>query len=139
MSSISRHLQATISLYLPISSKYTKLEKYYIPCRVYTNNKIIFSCPSRGNHYQGKLIAYNSQKRKNFKKDLTTSLFLSKPLCLQGFQRGRCLANRSLNTSLNRSLFLAMQPSGERLYSRPHDRVPYAHTPVPSWQDPETP
>ena len=41
----------------------------------------------------------------NFKKDLTTSLFPLKCLCLLGFQRVRCLPNTSLNTSLNRSLF----------------------------------
>ena len=43
----------------------------------------------------------------NFKKDLTTSLFCLKRLCLLGFQRVRCLANTSLNTSLNRSFFFS--------------------------------
>ena len=42
----------------------------------------------------------------NFKKDLTTSLFCLKCLCLLGVQRVRCSSKRSLNTSLNRSLFL---------------------------------
>ena len=42
----------------------------------------------------------------NARKDLTTSLFSSKPQYLQGFSQGRCLPNRSLNTSPNTSLIL---------------------------------
>ena len=44
-------------------------------------------------------------KWENARKDLTTSLFVSKPQYLLGFSQGRCLANRSLNTSPNTSLF----------------------------------
>ena len=45
-------------------------------------------------------------KWENARKDLTTSLFSSKPQYLQGFSQGRCLPNRSLNTSPNTSLIL---------------------------------
>ena len=45
-------------------------------------------------------------KKGKSKKHLTTSLFLPKSYCLQGFSRGRCSAKRSLNTSPNTSLIL---------------------------------
>ena len=53
-------------------------------------------------------IYHNTIKYKwgNARKDLTTSLFSSKPQYLQGFSQGRCLPNRSLNTSPNTSLIL---------------------------------
>ena len=38
-------------------------------------------------------------KRRELRKDLTTSLFVSKPQYLLCFSQGRCLVKRSLNTS----------------------------------------
>ena len=48
----------------------------------------------------------NMRKNTNYKKDLTTSLFYLKCQYLLGLQRVRCFVKTSLNTSLNRSLFL---------------------------------
>ena len=48
----------------------------------------------------------------NARKDLTTSLFSSKPQYLLGFSQGRCFANRSLNTSPNTSLILLFPQLG---------------------------